>query len=142
MRISECKMDVLSVPQENYILCALSSDLNFKMGLPKQINRKFNLKERIFVSDLEPDDFEVGGAIQFGNLMAIFTKESVWDTPEEDDIIEALMAAKSFCEEDAVFKLAMPKICTGKNGLPWEDVRSMIEFVFDDMDIDILVCEV
>ena len=37
-------------------------------------------------------------------------------------------------------KLAIPKICCGRNGLEWDYVKSALEFAFDDSDVQILVC--
>ena len=44
------------------------------------------------------------------------------------------------CREYGITKVAMPRIGCGLDRLNWDDVRPMIEEIFKDMDIEILVC--
>ena len=44
------------------------------------------------------------------------------------------------CENLNITKLAMPKIGSGLDRLDWEKVKEIIQDVFDDSDIEILIC--
>jgi hypothetical protein len=44
------------------------------------------------------------------------------------------------CEELDITKLAMPLIGCGLDKLEWANVKDIIEDVFNDMNIEILVC--
>lgn len=54
--------------------------------------------------------------------------------------MEALVNLRDQMEENKVTKLAIPRLCCGRGGLDWDDVKAMIGFVFGDADIQILVC--
>lgn len=44
------------------------------------------------------------------------------------------------CEDFAITKLAMPLIGCGLDKLVWEQVKDVIEDVFEETDIEILIC--
>jgi hypothetical protein len=48
---------------------------------------------------------------------------------------------KRIMELGAITKLAMPKIASGLDRLSWSEVYDIICEVFEDTDVEILVCE-
>jgi O-acetyl-ADP-ribose deacetylase (regulator of RNase III) len=46
---------------------------------------------------------------------------------------------RDFCVENDITKLAMPRIGAGLDKLDWEQVKEVIEDVFEDTDIEITV---
>jgi hypothetical protein len=53
---------------------------------------------------------------------------------------KALIVLRRQCEKYGVKKLAMPKIGCGLDGLYWNVVSHLIQEVFYDSDIEIIVC--
>ena len=47
---------------------------------------------------------------------------------------------KKHCEMLDIHKVAMPRIGCGLDRQDWTEVKKLIEEVFDDADIEILVC--
>jgi hypothetical protein len=47
---------------------------------------------------------------------------------------------KEQCEEWDITKLAIPYIGCGLDRLNWDEVKDVIEDVFEDTDVEILVC--
>ncbi len=140
MEIVEIKNNIISVPQGWYIAHAISSDFNFNAGLPKIMDSVFNLKDSLDCL-YSGTSFDVGTAIQTGNVFNLIVKESSYDAPDEQALLDALIDLRDLCDSMGIKKLAMPKICSGKNGLDWENVvLETIKFVFDDSDITILIC--
>ena len=41
---------------------------------------------------------------------------------------------------EGITKIAMPRIGCGLDGLNWQDVKKALQDVFDNTDIEILVC--
>ena len=48
---------------------------------------------------------------------------------------------KKICIENNITKLAMPTIGAGLDRLSWSAVSEQIRLIFDDTDIEILVCK-
>lgn len=47
---------------------------------------------------------------------------------------------KNICVEKQIQKIAMPIIGCGLDGLKWDKVSEIIKDVFNDINIEILVC--
>lgn len=137
MKITEVQMSVLAVPQGYSIAQAISRDLNFKVGLPAQFEKAFNVKEKL---EALFTNIEIGTTYMCDNLYSLVVKDSSYDAPDRDSLMDAIMSLRDYMELNHDTNLAMPKLCCGKMGLDWEDVKSMFEMVFDDTDVNILVC--
>ena len=48
---------------------------------------------------------------------------------------------KKICLENNITKIAMPTIGAGLDRLVWSDVSKQINHIFEDTDIEILVCK-
>lgn len=57
-----------------------------------------------------------------------------------DTLYETLVDMRNQCEKMNIEKLAMPLIGCGLDRLQWDKVRDIIEDVFENTDIEILVC--
>lgn len=137
MVINEVKMDILAVPQGYTLASAFSADMNYKVGIQKVFEDAFNLTERRMDAE-EP--LEVGQIYSLHNLILMIVKESSYDAPNKAALKKCLQTLANLVSAGHIKKLAIPKICTGKNGFEWSEVREMIEECFEDVDIEILVC--
>ena len=137
--INELPMNIISVPQGWYIAHAIRADLNFSTGLPATMDKVFDIGNRLEVIK-EHFGITPGEVLQLGNLYNLIVKESSYDSPDREALADALIELRDNLEGDGAKKLAMPRICTGRNGLPWKDVLEMIDEAFDGMDILILIC--
>ena len=43
-------------------------------------------------------------------------------------------------EENLITKVAIPRLGCGHEGMDWEKVKEIIEEVFEDTDVEILIC--
>lgn len=138
MKLNEVSMNVLCAPQGYYLAQAISRDRNFNVGLPAQFDKAFDLKEKL--KGLMIDSLEIGECYLTGNLYSLVVKDSSYDAPDRDHLMDAIISMRDNMELEKVKKLAIPKLCCGRMGLEWDDVKSMIEFAFEDSDVEILVC--
>lgn len=83
----------------------------------------------------------VGDCIQQGRVFNLVTKERYWMKPTYQSIRTALHEMKWLCREIHVEKIAMPVIGCGLDRLEFSKVSGIIKDVFNDMDIEILVCK-
>lgn len=138
MKITELEINIMAVPQGYYLAQGISRDLNFKVGLPALFEKTYNLKEKLAAN--YDEEIEIGEVYLVDNVYSLAVKDSSYDKPDRDVLMDALVELRDQMEEDMVTKLAIPKLCCGRNGLEWDDVKAMISFVFGDSDIQILVC--
>ena len=73
-------------------------------------------------------------------IIDLITKTRYWHKPTLYSMKRALEKMKVGCEKYNIKKIAMPKIGCGLDKLKWEDVSELIKEVFQDTDIEILVC--
>lgn len=134
-------MDIMTVPQGYYLATAISSDKKFNVGLPALFEERYNLSEKLDrLEDQLGEGLQAGDACLVDNVFLLVVKDSSYDKPDPNALKAALVTMHECIQDRLVKKLAVPKICCGRNGLYWENVRSMIEEEFADEDIDILVC--
>ncbi len=138
MKITELEINIMAVPQGYHLAQGISRDLNFKVGLPALFEKIYNLKEKLAAN--YDEEIEIGEVYLVDNVYSLVVKDSSYDRPDRDVLMDALVELRDQMEEDMVTKLAIPKLCCGRNGLEWDDVKAMISFVFGDSDIQILVC--
>lgn len=140
MRITELEINIMAVPQGYYLATAISKDKNFDVGIPALFNKQYNITERIANSE-HSVDFEIGEAYLLDNVYLLVVKDSSYDMPDRDALINAIHEMRvNITENKLIKKLAIPKICCGKNGFDWQDIKLLIEEEFKDTDVDILVC--
>lgn len=132
-KMVELNMNIITIPQGWYTVCAASKDKDFTVGLPKLFNDTYNIAERL-------EDVELGKAYQVANSYTLIVKEHAYDKANPAALKKAIEDLSLQCALEGVTKLAMPKICCGHNGLFWKDVKKMIVEAFEHMNIQILIC--
>lgn len=137
MKMVELEINIMGVPQGYYLAQGISRDLNFKVGLPAVFEKQYKMAAKL---KHNYTDIELGKALLVDNVFNLVAKDSSYDFPDRDMLMDAIINMRDQMETNMITKLAIPKICCGRNGLDWDDVKSMFEFIFDDSDVQILVC--
>ena len=70
----------------------------------------------------------------------MITKGKATSKPTYEQMYEALYHLKIATEKLEINCIAMPLIGCGLDGLKWPIVRALIKDIFEDSDIEILVC--
>ena len=131
--------DLFTVPQGYILAHCISGDFNLGGGIAKQFCEYYNMKEKLISNYIEATN-EVGEALPIENVYNLVTKGKVYEHPTYDNLRKALIDMKDMMVERQQLKLAMPKIGCGLDGLDWNIVRAIIKEVFEDIDIEILIC--
>ena len=143
MTFTEVQEDLFLAPQGYYLVHCISGDYALGAGIAKQFNNIFDMKFRLHRDYPIPtgDRYaNVGRALLVGNVFNLVTKPLCYHKPRYDDLYDTLLDLREQCETLHVNKLAMPKIASGLDKLDWDSVKEMIKDVFEDTDIEILVC--
>lgn len=139
------KRDLFTVSQGYYLAHCISADFTLGAGIAKKFDEVYNMRFKLFRDyDQEVDDCKefVGEALLIDNVFNLVTKVRYFHKPTYDTLRDSLKSMKAQCEDMAVTKVAMPKIGCGLDRLDWNQVYEMIEEIFEDSNVDILICEV
>lgn len=151
MRYAEINRDILNIPHPEYkIAHCVSADFAMGKGVAKQI-AEFHSKE---VEDLRQrvnDQIRAGIRdrpsyigkslwIPGGNVFHLVTKEYYHQKPTYESLALALHGMRKACIKKDIKKIAMPTIGCGLDRLEWSKVSRIIQGIFSDTDIDIVIC--
>ncbi len=148
MTIKEEKRDLFTMPKDYALAHCISADFALGAGIAKEFDKRFNCRRKLFdmyKRSLVPrwDKIPNGCSVILLSDHVIFnlvTKRNYWNKPTLDTIKNALDWMKDQCEMYEINKVAMPRIGCGLDRQNWSDVKSLIEKVFADLDIEIVVC--
>ena len=139
MIIKEEVRDLFTVPQGFYLVHCISGDFALGVGIAKQFVKVYNMKEKL-ESRWDFIDKDENKAIIIDNVFNLITKRKYYQKPTYDSLREALEDMKEQANNLLITKLAMPKIGCGLDRLEWSRVKEILEEIFEDTDIEILVC--
>lgn len=158
MIIKEEKRDLFTMPNDYALAHCISADFRLGAGIAKEFDRRFNCRKRLFgiferswiPRWSEEQERNRGGCVPLGIGMPIadeppfifnlVTKRNFWDKPTLPTIRNALLMMRDQCKVFNIKKIAMPRIGCGLDRQKWSDVKKIIEDVFWDTDIEIVVC--
>ena len=148
MTICEVKKDLFTV-DESYWLChCISADFKMGAGIGVEFAKRFDVKRKLnwyyhfnYLNDIWRKYHLRGDCLITDGVLNLVTKELYFHKPGYDSMRIALETMGCVLKRSGIKKIAMPKIGCGLDGLDWILVREIIENVFEDMGIDILVCE-
>lgn len=135
MNIARINGDIKTAPQGYTIISAFSDDLSCVVGIPKVMNEMFNVDRRRDAIKY----YKSGNLGKLDNLYLLFVKETSYDAPNWDRFVAAFKDFKNKCIKNKIKKIAMPKICCGKNGFNDVAVLDIIMDEFENTDIDIII---
>jgi hypothetical protein len=138
--------DLFSVPEDYYLAHCISADFGMGRGIVIEFNKRFDMKRKL--QSKYPDylnqytHHRIGGdCILEGRVLNLITKERYFHKPTIITMRIALQKMKKICAENKINKVAMPTIGAGLDRLAWSAVSDQINMIFDDTDIEILVCK-
>lgn len=143
MNFKEETRDLFTVPQGYYLAHCISGDYSLGAGIAAQFVDVYNMRYKLHRNYPIPDGEKfanVGEALLIDNVFNLVTKDRVYHKPTYDTLIETLEDMKEQCENLDINKIAMPRIGCGLDGLSWDTVEKIIKEVFEDTDMEILIC--
>lgn len=151
MIIKEEKRNLFTVSNDYALVHCISADFKLGAGIAKEFDKLFNARQKLFNAfpaswmprwDKTPERFRGGSIILFSDytFFNLVTKRNYWDKPTLITIENALVWLKEQCKDFYIEKLAMPRIGCGLDKQKWENVKPLIEKIFADTDIEILIC--
>lgn len=135
MKLVEKKGNLFSLNTKKYhFVHCVSLDDNFEMGIAKQFQKHFNIKNRFHN---KANRFP--SCVQTKNVFNLVTKKHYKHKPTYDNLEMALKELRTAICGNGIKELAMPKIGCGLDGLSWSRVKYLIEEIFSRVDVSITV---
>jgi hypothetical protein len=140
MTITIEKRDLFTIPQGYYLAHCVNAAFELGAGIAKSFDAVYNMRFKLLKH--YPDYEYCGGdSLQIDNVFNLVTKQKRWHQPTYESVREALEMMKEQLDFADATKLAMPKIGCGLDRLEWSKVYEIIREVFEDTDVDIVICE-
>ena len=142
MVLNEVHGDLFNAPQGCYLAHCISGDYALGAGIAKKFDEVYNMRYKLHKNYPIPDgekSANVGNALLIDNVFNLVTKPRCYNKPTLETLYDALDSMCNQCLENDIDKLAIPLLGCGLDKLHWDDVKDMIEDVFDCIDIEITV---
>lgn len=152
MIYKEEQRDLFSVSPDYYLVHCISADFKMGAGIAKKFTE---MGTRDWLFDLYNDKtypwrgkgdcvytWAANASNKYKGVFHLITKGKYFDKPTYATLRQSLESLRESCSPiyHNVKKIAMPKIGCGLDRLDWNRVRIIIQEVFADTDIEILVC--
>lgn len=139
MVLKEEKRDLFTVDDKYYLAQCISSDCKMGAGIAVQFQKRFNIRDELLKCNEDTRKYPT--CIRVDRVFNLITKDKYWHKPNYQTIGTALIKMKELALKSDIKYIAIPKIGSGLDKLHWAKVREIIKCVFNDTDIEMLVCE-
>lgn len=147
MIYKEEKRDLFTVDKSYFLAHCISADFKLGAGIAVEFDKRFEMKKKL--SELVPwgnnekfwdaDKSHHGYCLRVDKVFNLVTKRNYWNKPTLQTMENALKNLRDLYYYPGI-KIAMPKIGCGLDRLNWDDVSALIKEVFEDTDMEILIC--
>ena len=146
MQYREEVRDLFSVSDDYYLAHCISEDFALGAGIAVEFNKRFDMKQKLQEEFPDFSDYMnhyrlQGECILIDRVLNLVTKHKYYYKPTYKSMRQALQFMKRVCKANNIHKVAMPLIGYGLDKLQWDKVSKIIQDVFSDTDIEILVCK-
>lgn len=141
--------DLFSVPDDYYLVHCISADFGMGKGIAVEFCNRFDTKNilRSKYPNYENTHKDIehwpnlADCILEGRVLNLITKTKCYLKPTYDSLSCSLLRMRSICNSNGIKKVAMPVIGCGLERLQWDEVSKIIQTIFENMDIEILICK-
>lgn len=146
MIYKEENCNLFSVSDDYYLAHCISADFGMGKGIVVEFNKRFDMKNNLqtcfgdYLEEFKKNKYE-SDCLMMGRVFNLITKERYWQKPTYKTMRGALEMMKELAIQNNVKKIAMPTIGCGLDRLQWNKVSEIIKEVFNDTNIEILVCK-
>lgn len=139
MTIDIIKKDLFEIDDDYYLAHCISADFALGAGIAKIFNSKYDMRLKLF-NNYPNYVYRGGDALLVDRTFNLVTKAKCFQKPTYESLTEALEMLKDKMSSLEITKLAIPMIGCGLDRLQWSRVKNIIEHIFVDTDVNIIVC--
>lgn len=138
-RVTEITQDLFLVDNSYSLAHCVASDLKMSKGIATEFVKRFQNVEELKNQQTVPGEVAyLKNKNRF--IFYLVTKINSCDLPTYENLHKSLVKLKNIMLDKQLTKLAIPKIACGLDKLKWIHVKKLIEYVFTNTEIEILVC--
>lgn len=124
-----------------YYAHCISRDYALGAGIAVEFDKRYDMRNRLLKLAEEKTETLDEKCIEVENVFNLITKEKYWQKPSYKSLEESLLEMKEKLSKNKnIKKLVIPKIGCGLDRLSWDKVEPMVQELFKDLDIEIVVC--
>ena len=138
MQYREIEQDLFTMDSSYYLAHCIASDFRLGAGIALEFQKRFELQEKLKHVN---GDTSPGTCVLIERVFNLITKPKSSGKPTYETLESSLLEMKKLIIAHKIKRLAMPKIGCGLDKLQWENVREMIQSIFSDCDIEIVICK-
>ena len=147
MYLEERKMNLFDLENQGYLFVhCISMYLALGAGIAKTFRDKYDMKKKLFQFKKQNHsyfiDFKYGFCVKINIVENLIINKYYYNKPTMKTMEESLISLKKYCIIHNVNKIAMPKIGCGLDRLDWSEVLYLIQKIFSDLNIEIIVCSI
>ncbi|XP_076269006.1 uncharacterized protein LOC143201674 [Rhynchophorus ferrugineus] len=140
-KIREIKGNLFEQSTDYSLAHCVAADLRMNKGIACIFKHKYkNQKELLEKKAKEGEILIWPDQKESRNIYYLITKRKSEDKPTYELLWKTLVLMSEHIKENHIRKLAIPRLGCGLDHLDWKKVKSMIEYIFKNISIDILVC--
>lgn len=140
MTIKEENRNLLDVPQGYYLAHCITGDFSLGAGVAKKIDFIFNMKEKLHRFFTSGAKYHLGDALLVDNVFNLVIRRNPTKKAKYKRLRAALEDMKDQMEDNMITKIAIPKLDCDHERMDWGRVKEIVEEVFANTDVEILVC--
>merc|ERR1712192_8699 len=130
--------DLFSAPHNMSLAHCISQDCAMGKGIAKQFSERFGR-----VNEIMEQHVKVGGVAILKDkeryIYNLVTKQKYHEKPAMTDLRSSLLEMRKHMKEKGVESVGMPRIGCGLDLLDWRQVKRLLEEVFNDSSINIVI---
>ncbi|XP_044269461.1 uncharacterized protein LOC123014415 [Tribolium madens] len=139
LKTKEIVSNLFEMPDDYSLAHCVAEDMNMGSGIAVQFRRDFKRVDELLNQHQEPGGLAVlehdGRYIYY-----LVTKRLSSGKPTYGTLFSSLQKLRTHMVHNNVRKLAIPRIGCGLDRLQWDNVKFMLEFIFKEIDVEIVVC--
>ncbi|KAL4089038.1 hypothetical protein QTP88_024116 [Uroleucon formosanum] len=116
----------------------VSKDFKMSEGIALEFRRKFGQVDQLLQQNKQVMEIS---AIKCNerNILYMITKDSHQQKSTYETIFYALKNLREYCESNNINKVALPKVGSGYDKLNWEQIHTMLRYIFKNSEIKIMI---
>lgn len=136
--VNEIEGDLFEATEDFALGHCVSADFKMSQGIALEFRKKFGQVDTLI--NLNKKVTEIA-SIKHNNrqIIYIINKQNFKEKPTLETMFMSITNLRQFCEEQNVTKLAIPRIGSGHDQLNWDQIRSMIRYIFKKSKIKIVI---
>lgn len=138
MQYKEIHKDLFTLDNSYHLAHCISSDAKMGAGIAVQFKKRFPHPKEV---NADVSTLMIGSAVHMGRVFHLITKKNFYGKPTYASVKDSLIDMREQALEKYIPRIAMPKIGSGLDRLSWDKVSELIQEVFQDTDIEILICK-